>query len=170
FRRVLFRSAGMEVRRIAAADHEEAESDVPAERQHRRRSDRIRVAVEEHRLLPVAQRTAARAGALDESREGLELRVVARERLDEALPLARLETCGREQHERGALRAEVLAQARLELLEPLRLTAGPQHPQRKLVNLLDERVVDLRDRDQVLQLALELRVALPEHRDLPLDQ
>src|SRR5690606_40948213 len=44
--------AGMEVSRVAAADHEKAEARVEAERQHRRRGDRLRVAVEQHGLLP----------------------------------------------------------------------------------------------------------------------
>ena len=38
------------------------------------------------------------------------------------------------------------------------------------MNLLDERVVLLRDGDEILELALELRVALPQHRDLALDE
>ncbi len=42
--------------------------------------------------------------------------------------------------------------------------------QAQLMNLLDERVVLLRDGDEILELALELRVALPQHRDLPLDE
>src|SRR5690606_28818347 len=45
-----------------------------------------------------------------------------------------------------------------------------EQPYRQMVNLLDQRIVDLRDRDQLLELALELGVALPEHGDLPLDQ
>ncbi len=36
------------------------------------------------------------------------------------------------------------------------------------MDLLDEHVVLLGDRDEVFELALELRVALPQHRDLPL--
>ena len=38
------------------------------------------------------------------------------------------------------------------------------------MDLLDEHVVLLRDGDEIFELALELRVALPQHRDLPLDQ
>ena len=38
------------------------------------------------------------------------------------------------------------------------------------MDLLAERVVLLRDGDEVLELALELRVALPQHRYLPLDE
>ena len=38
------------------------------------------------------------------------------------------------------------------------------------MDLLDEHVVLLRDGDEILELALELRVALPQHRDLALDE
>ena len=40
----------------------------------------------------------------------------------------------------------------------------------ELVNLLDERVVRLRDGDKIFELSFELRVALAEHRDLALDE
>ncbi len=40
----------------------------------------------------------------------------------------------------------------------------------ELMDLLDERVVLLRDGDEIFELALELCVALPEHRHLALDE
>ena len=76
-----------------------------------------------------------------------------------------------EQHEHGTLGGEILAQPRLELLEALRQIVGARMSFRhELMNLLDERVVLLRDGDEILELALELRVALPQHRDLALDE
>src|SRR5690606_41730505 len=120
--------AGMEVRGIAAADHEEAEAHVPSERQHRGRRDRVRVAIEQDRLLAVTQRTAARAGALNEGREGFEVRVVARHYLHEA-GCVRLQPGVREEHERRPLRAEILAQARLDLLDAVRRAVRPHEPE-----------------------------------------
>ena len=38
------------------------------------------------------------------------------------------------------------------------------------MNLLDERVVVLRDRDEIFELSLELGVALAQHRHLTLDE
>src|SRR5690606_10879745 len=136
--------ARMEMCRIAAADHEKADAGILAERQHRGGRDPVRVTVEQHGLLTVAKRAAARSGALNERRERLQLLILARERLHESRA-GGVDAGAGEQHERGALRAEILAQARLDLLEPLRLPARPQEPQRKLMNLLDERVVRLRD-------------------------
>ena len=101
---------------------------------------RVRVALEDV-LLPIAQRTAARLRGAQERGERLHVGVVLRQAPHEALALRRRGRGFGEQHEHRTLRAEVFAQARLELLEPRGQARRAHELQAELVNLLDERVV-----------------------------
>src|SRR5262249_30800122 len=69
-----------------------------------------------------------------------------------------------------AFRGEILAQARLELLEPRRQARRTHELQRQLMDLLDERVVLLCDGYEILELPFELRVARAQHCHLALDE
>src|SRR4029078_9666760 len=96
--------------------------------------------------------------------------VLRREPAHEAFALRSGRRLVVEQHEHGALRAEVLAQSRLEPLETRRQIARSHELETELMNLLDERVVRLRDGDEIFELPLELSVALAQHRYLALDE
>src|SRR5690606_6458908 len=166
--------ARMEMLRVAAADDQKAAARVTAlrhraDRHHRGGLDAVGVALE-YVFLPVPQQSAARTAGAQERRIRAEHRIGRLEPPDETV--AR-EPAGRtvlEQDEQRPLREKLLAQRRLELLESCRRRRRGHQAHREPVHLLDERVVLLRDRDQLLQLPLELGAALTEHRDLPLDE
>ena len=162
------RLPGMEVVGIVAADDQEPEPRLDAERHERRRGHGVGVALE-NVLLPIAQRTAARLRRAQERRERPHVGIVRTQAADETFAHGPGQRIG-EQHEHGALGCEIFAQPRLELLEAHRDRRRAHELQAQLMDLLAERVVLLRDGDEVLELALELRVALPQHRYLPLDE
>src|SRR5947207_5322328 len=159
----------MEIVRIAVADDQESHARVGAERHERGRGQGVGVALEQV-LLPVAERTAARLRRAQKPCERPDCGIFRGPPPHEARALGRGRHLVAEQHEHRALRAEVFAEPGLEPLEPRGQTARAHELESELMNLLGERVVRLRDRDEVLELTLELRVALAQHRHLPLDE
>ena len=114
--------ARMEVIGIVAADDQEPEPRLGAERHERRGGHGVGIALEDV-LLPIAQRTAARLRRAQERRERPHVGIVGIHAADEAFAHGPGRRIG-EQHEHGALGGEVLAQPRLELLEPRRRCVG----------------------------------------------
>ena len=139
-----------------------------SERHERRRAHGVGIALEDV-LLPIAQRTAARLRRAQERRERPHVGIVRIQAADETFAHGPGQRIG-EQHEHGTLGCEIFAQPGLELLEAHRDRRRAHELQAQLMDLLDEHVVLLRDGDEILELALELGVALPQHRYLPLDE
>src|SRR5688572_808867 len=149
---------------------EQAEARLAAERDQRHRADLPGISAEQELALRIAQLPAARLARAEQAVEGAQLRRLRGHDAQEAALREALRRARYHEHEDRLPGAELLPKRRFDRRNGGSVVIRGDQAARHGQDPRAEDVVLARDVHEVLDLALELAVALAQHLDLALEQ
>ena len=132
-----------------------------AERHHGRGTKHLAFVTEQILLLLFTQQPTTRLAGIQESAERLQLRIVPICVVDETVMAGIAGLL--EQHDEGTMRTEIFPQRCFQMLYTCIARSLAQETETELVDVRNDDVILLRDRDEIFETALQLVVLLPQH-------